>query len=97
MEEQFNQLDKLELLQFNRCSNGTKVKLNADDKPEVILILANYNPRSSKLPTIIQSPEIDSYAQSPIFDLKFYVSTFAGYGMHSDCMLSLDQFRNLLL
>jgi hypothetical protein len=96
MEKQFNQLDELELLNFNRCSNGTKVKLNADDKPEVILILANHNPRSSKLTTIIHSSEMDSYGRSSIFDLKFYVSTFAGYGLHSDCMLTLDQFRRFL-
>lgn len=96
MEKQFNQLDELELLNFNRCSNGTKVKLNADDKPEVILILANHNPRSSKLATIIHSPEMDDYGQSQIFNLKFYVSTFAGYGLHSDCMLTLDQFRDVV-
>ncbi len=96
MEKQFNQLDQLELLNFKRCSNGTKVKLNADDKPEVILILANHNPRSSKLTTIIHSPEMDDYGRSQIFNLKFYVSTFAGYGLHSDCMLTLDQFRDVV-
>jgi hypothetical protein len=96
MESQFNQLDELGLLNFRRSSNETKVKLNAEDKPEVIFILANHNPRSTKLSSILADPEVIAYEQSPLFDLKFFVSNFAGYGLHSDCMLPLTQFRELL-
>lgn len=96
MEAQFNQLDELGLLSFNRSINGTKVKLNVNEKPEVIFILANHNPRSSKLETILNNPEIDAYEQSARFDLRFYVSSFAAYGLHADCMLPLTQFRKLL-
>ena len=96
METQFNQLDKLGLLRFNRSVNGTQVKLKISEKPEVILILANHNPRSSKLETILNDPEIDAYEQSAGFDLRFYVSGFAAYGLHADCMLPLTQFRRLL-
>ena len=96
METQFNQLDKLGLLNFKRSSKGTRVKLDADVKPEVIVILANHNPRSSKLTTILNNPEIDAYDPALNFDLRFYVASFAGYALHADCMLTLSQFRELL-
>ena len=96
MESQFNQFVRLGLLNFNQCKNGTKVKLDSHDKPEVIFLLANHNPRSSKLKTILDDPEIQAYEQSQHFDLKFYVASFAGYGLHADCMLDLDEFLKLL-
>ena len=96
MESQFNQLDQLGLLNFNHCTNETKVKLDSNDKPEVIFLLANHNPRSSKLSTILDDPEIQAYERSPHFDLKFYMARFAGYGLHSDCMLDLAEFRQFL-
>jgi len=96
MEMQFNQLDELGLLNFNRVANWTKIKLDANDKPEVIFVLANHNPRSSKLNTILNDPGIDAYDHSPNFDLRFYVASFAGYALHADCMFTLSQFRELL-
>jgi hypothetical protein len=96
LESQFNQLDELGLLKFNKSTSNTKVKLNADEKPEVIFILANHNPRSSKLKTILSDPEIEKYAQSQLFDLKFFVASFAGYGLHAKCMLPLTEFQKLL-
>ena len=30
------------------------------------------------------------------YDLRFFVASFAGYGMHEACMLTLDQFRTHL-
>jgi hypothetical protein len=96
MEAQFNQLDQLGLLNFNRSKNGTKVKLDANEKPEVIFILTNHNPRSSKLKTILSNPEIDAYDQSQRFDLRFYTACFSGYGLHTICMLPLAEFRKLL-
>lgn len=56
METQFNQLDELGLMAFNRVANLTKIKLDASEKPEVIFVLANHNPRSSKLSTILNDP-----------------------------------------
>ena len=96
MEMQFNQLDDLGLLRFNRVANWTKIQLDASEKPEVIFILANHNPRSAKLHTILNDPKIEAYDQSPNFDLRFYVASFAGYALHADCMLTLPRFRRLL-
>ncbi len=97
IELQFNQLDELKLLNFNHSSNGTKGKININDKPEVIFILANHNPRSTKLRSILDDPKVIKYGiENQCFDLRFFVSSFSGYGLHSDCMLTLVQFRELL-
>ena len=66
MESQFNQLDELGLLKFNKGTSNAKVKLNVKDTPEVIFILANHNPRSPKLKTILSDPEMDKFAQSQL-------------------------------
>jgi hypothetical protein len=95
MEEQFNQLDDLGLMNYNKGCSNSRVKLNPNEKPEVIFILANHNPRSSILKKIINDPELEKYAQSRFFDLRFYVASFAGYGLHAKCMHSLAEFKEL--
>lgn len=96
MEMQFNQLDELGLMTFNRVANWRKIELDVNEKPEIIFLLANHNPRSSKLQTILNNPGIDAYDHSPNFDLRFFVASFAGYALHADCMVTLSQFRDLL-
>jgi hypothetical protein len=95
MESQFNQLDELGLLNFNKGKSNAKVKLNPENKPELIFILANHNPRSPKLKKILSDPEMDKYGMSELFDLRFYVASFAGYGLHANCMRTLTEFRDL--
>jgi len=95
MELQFNQLDELGLLNFNRGVSKAKVKL-VGNRPEVIFILANHNPRSKKLCLTLDDPEFAVYDQNGRYDLRFFVSSFSGYGLHSDCMLTLTEFRELL-
>lgn len=95
IETQFSQLDELNLLNFN--GSKTSISLNVKDKPEVIFILANHNPRSTKLRSILDDPGIKKYgAENPHFDLRFFVSSFSGYGLHSNNMLTLNQFRDRL-
>ncbi len=96
MESQFRQLDSLGLLDFTRSQAGVQVSLTPDEKPEVIFVLANHNPRSTKLKTLLAAPELDEYARSAHFDLRFFVSSFAGYGLHTQNMLKLNEFRKLL-
>lgn len=96
METKFDQLDRLGLLRFNHCTNGTKVKLDVKAPPEVIFILANHNPRSTKLKTLLVDSDDVIKTQSKSFDLKFFVSSFVGYGLHSKRLLGLDEFRKLL-
>lgn len=96
IENQFNQLEQLGLLKFNKGQKYTKVSITPNDKPEVIFILANHNPRATGLKTILSSPEIKAYSEAQHFDLKFFVASFAGYGFHDKCMLSISEFRKLL-
>lgn len=96
MENQFNQLDQLGLLNFNKGTSEAKVKLDPTEKPEVIFMLANHNPRSSKLKDILDDPEMVNYEGSSLFDLRFFVASYSGYGMHVRNMLPLSEFRRLL-
>ena len=96
METQFNQLDDLGLLRFNRVAEWKQITLTTQEKPEVIMVLANHNPRSRKLYDILNDPVIDVYDHSPDYDLRFFVTSFAGYGLHSNCMVTLTQFRELV-
>jgi len=92
MKKQFRQLYDLELLEFNWCKNVKEPNLS--EKPEVIFLLANCNPRATGLFARIE--EIKPYTESEKFDLKFFVASFAGYGMHQKCMYDLDSFRKIL-
>jgi hypothetical protein len=96
MESQFDQLDQLGLLKFNKGSSAAKIKLSTTETPEVIFILTNHNPRSSKLNKILTNPKLDQFDRSKLFDLKFFVASFSGYGLHKKCMLSLTEFREVL-
>ena len=58
---QFNQLDELGLLTFNRNKKWQPLKLSNVGKPEVIFLLANHNPRKSKLNEILTSSAVKEY------------------------------------
>jgi hypothetical protein len=92
---QFNQLDELGLVNYNKSETFSGMEL-ITDKPEVIFLLGNHNQRSTILSKELEHIDFDKYDQSKLFDLRFYVASFAGYGLHSDNMLSLKQMRMLL-
>lgn len=96
IQSQFNQLDELGLLDFNRTADWKAVKIDASRRPEVLIVLASHNPRSTKLEQILASPELERFSRSPTFNLRFFVSSFAGYALHADCMLTLEEFRDVL-
>lgn len=92
MTTQFNQLDELGLIKFNHCTNSTKVQLCDMDRPELIFLISNHNPRSAKLRNILIDPDFKKYIASKYYDLKFFVSSDAGYGMHNNNMLSYKKY-----
>ena len=96
MSVQFEQLYELELFKFNRSKNSRPMKLAVGLKPEVIFLFANHNPRSMKLKNILASPECSAYQYSELFDLRFFVSSFAGYTMHSRNMKTLNEIIEML-
>lgn len=93
---QFTQLDQLDLIRFNRTSRWNEIVVKADVKPEVVFVLAGHNPRSTALRSILDDGRIDEFASSGLLDLRFFVSTFAGYALHSACMVTLEEIRHLL-
>lgn len=95
IENQFDQLDKLGLLYFKKFSDYSSMKIQTT-MPEVIIIIANYNPRGASLKQVLSKPEMEYFGNSDKFDLKFFVSSFAGYALHSDCMLGLNEFQELV-
>lgn len=93
IENRFNQLDQLGLLAFNKGKSNAKIKIEPNSKPELIFILANHNPRSTKLLNILN--KISKLRNSEMYDLRFYVASFAGYGLHAECMHKLSDFKKL--
>jgi hypothetical protein len=92
MEEQLNQLDELGLLTFSRSIRVPRLELNREARPELIFLLANYNPASIQLIRFLEELEADETHKEG-FDLLFFASCFSGYGMHRESMLSLKEFR----
>jgi hypothetical protein len=95
LEEQINQIDELGLLSFNRAATVKRLEIAPKATPELIFMLANYNPASSKLSKFLAAME-EPTADENGYDLLFSVSSFAGYGMHRACMLGLDEFKAMV-
>jgi hypothetical protein len=95
LEDQINQLDYLGLLNFNRATTVKRLEIDPKATPELIFMLANYNPASTKLFKFLAAME-ESTADENGYDLLFFVSSFAGYGMHRACMLGLGEFKALV-
>jgi hypothetical protein len=89
IEEQFDQLLRLKLIDFNK--HATYDRAVVSGRPEVVFLLANHNPRSKKLLHIL-----DEVKEPADFGLRFFNASFAGYGMHDACMLGLTEFKELL-
>ena len=94
IESQFRQLVELGLIKYNQCVNGAMPELDSEKGPEVVFLLANHNPRSTKLRIELSNPIFVDFAKK--FNLKFLVSSFAGYGMHEISLVSYADFMRLL-
>jgi hypothetical protein len=89
LEIQLEQLDELGLLKFNRSERIEKLLIDRSSPVEVVFLLANVNPASTKLQRVIK--EIPSTGLP--FSLRFFASSFAGYGMHRANMLELSEMQ----
>lgn len=81
------------MLKFNRSRRVDRFAIKKDTKPELIFLLANYNPASTKLKRFLEQVD-KSASECSGFDLLFFASCFAGYGMHRESMLTLCQFKD---
>jgi hypothetical protein len=92
LESQLKQLNELGLLTYNRSVRVNKLKINRGATPELIFLLANYNPGAETLKNILEKIDRPDFDQSGL-DLLFFVSCFAGYGMYRESMLTLREFK----
>lgn len=99
IKESFNM--KLALGFINRPENNTSIKKIEDDslmdKPEYIIILANYNVNELRQKPKDLINELTSIKNSytkvfDTFDVKIATSAFMGYGLYSEYMKPFDEF-----
>ncbi len=93
MSSQFDQMRELGLIRFGANGNEYIAIPDENARPEVIFLIANHNPDSSILSTLLDElRDDDDYVKSLPFDLRFFVANFAGYGLHEKSMLTLAEF-----
>lgn len=92
LQSQISQLDQLGLLKFNRGKNNPNMRIDRFATPQLVFLLANYNPASKQLHEFLASIDESAAADSG-FDLRFFASCFAGFGMHRESMLNLSEFK----
>lgn len=101
LQDHLKQIKDLGLLKFNRSDAVPQLLLHPERTPELIFLLANYNPRSRigldilrKLNAVLY--KIDpQHSEQKLFDVRFFQASFAGYAMHHVSMLSPADFESV--
>jgi hypothetical protein len=91
------QLSQLQALKLIKIAN-TNMQLQAsiEQRPIILFVIANANPRSSALRREIAELESILGNEDPGFDVRFFVSNFAGYAMHASTLLDIAAFSGLI-
>lgn len=95
---QFNQLDELGLLDFNRSKSIKAGEFKCGhDRPQVVLVFAAVNPRSRRLLQALRKAR-EQWRSDPIpdADLLVFRAGFCGYLMNEDSMMGLDEMIAML-
>jgi hypothetical protein len=92
IEVSFNQLCELGLM-LPQITDKSEIELD-ESALEIIIMIGNYNPRSSVLKRELENDEVVQFAKK--YDLKFFTANFGGYGMYDNNMLCYDEFIKLL-
>ena len=66
----------------------------SEERPEFIFILANHDPRSTKLRDILDGFHAPLAGNK--YDLRFFNASSAGYGLYKECMFDLERYKDLL-
>lgn len=79
--------------------NDNKISLSQDVKPQLMFILVNYNQNSKSInKEIAKIEEYISEKDNKIpFELVFATSSFMGYGLYENCMLSLENLQKKIV
>lgn len=88
----FNQLTRLGLVNIRQ-----KKQLEvSSDAPEIVFLLANHHPGATGLGQLLARVDKTRFSPKTDIELKFAVSSFAGYGMHKACMYDFGEFSELV-
>ncbi|MCH7500122.1 MAG: hypothetical protein IH886_08945 [Nitrospinae bacterium] len=85
----FKQKRELGLIKFGFGANPGTLNKISDEKPELILLLANHDPGSEKL-----LKELEKLPPSQQIKLKVAISNFMGYGFYDENIYPIDEFRD---
>lgn len=88
--EHFNCKRKLGLI---KCKQAKHIERLSSSAPEVIFILANHKPNKTKLIQELNKLDVSLVNQ---LQIKFAVSSFMGYGLYSNRLLTLQEFKDVL-
>lgn len=90
----FKQKRKLGLIPALEKNRNEVIKVA--DNVDVIFLLANHDPASSKLITAVDEILKKQKIKRPNFNIRFATATFMGFGLYSQNILSLEDFRKEL-
>ena len=90
----FKQKRKLGLIPALQKNPNDVIRV-ADDV-DVVFLLANHDPASRKLIAAVDEIREKQRTKPPTFNIRFATATFMGFGLYSQNMLSLDEFRQQL-
>ncbi len=88
LEEVLQQMRELGLINI---STDQELTFNRVARPEFIFVLANYNQKSTKLWDILTA-----ISEPEKYNLRFATSSFMGYGLYEESILTLAQFKSLM-
>jgi len=81
----FEQKRQLGLVLFSKTGNNNPVSKVTTDI-EFALLIANHDPNSTKLKTILTNPICS--------DVQFFTANFMGYGLHKNCLYNYNDFMS---
>ena len=87
---------KRELGLIPALSNNPNEVVKVADDVDVIFLLANHDPASGKLIAAVDGILEKQKIKPPQFNIRFATATFMGFGLYSQNILSLDDFRKQL-
>ncbi len=91
----FNQLTDLGLIKYNPGAENKTFQWDGTN-PEFIFLLANRNPRSQKLKNILNDKDFLQFASSTAFNLRFALCNDAGYSLHTQNILTLEEYVKII-
>lgn len=92
----FAQLRRLGLVRFGPGGNKNDLLIDQEVKPELIFLLANHNPRSTKLNRLLDEMSENKAFRSLLamdIPVRFFAAGFGGYALHVANVLTLEEFR----